>query len=48
MTIFGEHGTMAHISGVLIGLAIMVYTLMAKPIIALALHYPMIQFLIII
>ena len=48
VTIFGEHGTMAHISGALIGLAIMVYTMMAKPIIALELHYPMIQFLIII
>ena len=35
VTIFGEHGIMAHT------------TMMAKPIRALALHYPMIQILII-
>ena len=35
VTIFGEHGLMAHIP------------LMAKPIRALELHYPMIKFLII-
>ena len=37
MTIFGEHGIMAHIT-----------VCMPKPIRALELHYPMIQFLIMI
>ena len=38
VTIFGEHGIMAHIP----------YTMMAKPIKALELRYPMIQFSIMI